>query len=216
MGKTSKLFQLKEWVTLDEAAAFLGELLEERVVVADVLRLALDGKLVLSVHLVNKQPARRARLVPLSECKWHPLDVQAFKATFPELPLSRSRTLAELHESCPGLQEKIDSKEIVLLPDAVRYSEDDQWFDVDPVQRTIQGVWNLVTIGGDHFDVRQRYQETIGGTVVSSSKEGETFVERGGEYYQLLESDDLNSRVRVARSAGTIAGAHSRRADSAR
>ncbi len=200
MGKTSKLFQLKEWVTLDEAAGLLGELLEERVVVADVLRLVLDGKLVLSVHLVNKRAARSARLVPLSECKWRPLDLEAFKTTIPELPPAQSYKLAELHERHPGLQEKIDNKEILLLPDAVRYSDNDQWLDVDPAQKVIDGVWDLVMIGGDRFEVEKRYQEATRGPEVSWTRFDGVFVQRAGVFFQLLENEDNNPYVKGSRA----------------
>lgn len=200
MGKTSKLFQLKEWVTLDEAAAFLGELLEQWVAVADILRLALDGKLVLSVHLVNKQPAWRARLVPLSECRWRRLDVVAFRSTFPELPPGQSYKLAELHERYPDLQEKMDKKEIFLLPDAVHYSDHDQWFDVDPDETSIQGVWDLVMVGGSHYDVKKRYQEAIRGPAVTSCDDVGTFVSRGDLFYELLDSEDNNPHVSGSRA----------------
>ena len=47
----SKLPDLQEWVTCDYAARFLTERLKEGVSKTDVLRLALQGRLALSVFL---------------------------------------------------------------------------------------------------------------------------------------------------------------------
>ena len=49
----SKLFGLKEWLTLPEAARRLTDTFEEQVTDADVLRFVLDGRLKLSVLSVS-------------------------------------------------------------------------------------------------------------------------------------------------------------------
>jgi hypothetical protein len=48
-----KLLKLKEWLTVPDAARHLSILFGEAVSEADVLRLALDGHLTLSVYFVN-------------------------------------------------------------------------------------------------------------------------------------------------------------------
>lgn len=48
-----KLFKLREWLTIDEAARHLTIVLGEDVAQADVLRLGLDGHLTLSVNFIN-------------------------------------------------------------------------------------------------------------------------------------------------------------------
>lgn len=58
----SKLFRLKEWVTLSEAKTRLSTTLKEFVTEADLLRLALDGRLQLSVHFVNHAMARHGSI----------------------------------------------------------------------------------------------------------------------------------------------------------
>ena len=54
----SKLFQLKEWLTLDETRHICRWHLGEHVQKKDTLRLSLDGHLRLSVDLVNGARAR--------------------------------------------------------------------------------------------------------------------------------------------------------------
>ena len=51
-----KLLKLREWLTVPEAAGHLSILFGEDVTEADVLRLALDGHLTLSVNFVNIMP----------------------------------------------------------------------------------------------------------------------------------------------------------------
>jgi hypothetical protein len=53
----SKLLKLKEWLTIPDAARRLSILLDDEVSDADVLRLALDGRLKLSVFCPKPTPA---------------------------------------------------------------------------------------------------------------------------------------------------------------
>jgi hypothetical protein len=62
-----KLLKLKEWLTVPEAARHLSILFGEDVSEADVLRLALDGHLTLSVYFVNHAEAQCGGVVSLGE-----------------------------------------------------------------------------------------------------------------------------------------------------
>jgi hypothetical protein len=64
-----KLLNLKEWITVPEAARHLSLLFEEDVSEADVLRLALDGKLKLSINLINRAPCLLGPLVSAQDAK---------------------------------------------------------------------------------------------------------------------------------------------------
>lgn len=57
------LYDLKMWFTLGEASKLLAQRLSGDVSEADVLRLGLDGQLVLSVRFVNRVFAKRGRRV---------------------------------------------------------------------------------------------------------------------------------------------------------
>jgi hypothetical protein len=70
-----KLLKLKEWLTVPDAARHLSILFGEEVGEADVLRLALDGHLTLSVYFVNHTKARCGPIVPLKDAKRHPLQM---------------------------------------------------------------------------------------------------------------------------------------------
>ena len=66
----SKLFKLKEWLTVPDAARHLSIAFGEEVSEPDVLRLALDGHLKLSVNFVNHARARRGKVVSWMETEW--------------------------------------------------------------------------------------------------------------------------------------------------
>ncbi|WP_166299882.1 hypothetical protein [Bradyrhizobium sp. 2S1] len=62
-----KLLNLKQWLTVSDAARHLGILFGEDVKEPDVLRLALDGHLTLSVDFVNHTVGRCGARVPISQ-----------------------------------------------------------------------------------------------------------------------------------------------------
>jgi hypothetical protein len=71
-----KLLKLKEWLTVTDAARHLSILFGEEVSEADVLRLALDGHLTLSVDLVNHAMGNPGRVVALAEAETMPFEVK--------------------------------------------------------------------------------------------------------------------------------------------
>jgi hypothetical protein len=66
-----KLLNLKQWLTVPDAARHLSILFGEDVSEADVLRLALDGHLTLSVYFVNHTSARCGPIVSRPDAKRH-------------------------------------------------------------------------------------------------------------------------------------------------
>lgn len=66
-----KLVHLKNWLTISEAARHLSILFGENVSEADVLRLALDRELKLSVYFLHSANARCGPLVPRADAKRH-------------------------------------------------------------------------------------------------------------------------------------------------
>ena len=59
----SKFLKLKEWLSIAEAAKHLSNLFGEEVSGADVFRLALDGRLILSIHLVQPVHAKPSEIM---------------------------------------------------------------------------------------------------------------------------------------------------------
>jgi hypothetical protein len=67
--QVKKLLDLKQWLTVPDAARHLSILFGEEVSEADVLRLALDGHLTLSVDFINYAHARCGPVIPLQDAK---------------------------------------------------------------------------------------------------------------------------------------------------
>jgi hypothetical protein len=71
-----KLFNLKEWLTVADAARHLSIVFGEDVTEADVLRLALDGHLRLSVNFVNHARARCGKVVGYEGAIFREMDLE--------------------------------------------------------------------------------------------------------------------------------------------
>jgi hypothetical protein len=63
------LLKLKDWVTVPEAASHLSTLFGENVSEADIFRLALDGRLTLSVFFVNGTAAKRGKMIARADAE---------------------------------------------------------------------------------------------------------------------------------------------------
>lgn len=59
----SKLFKLKKWLLLKDAADYLSVALSEPVKESDILQLALDGQITLSVNVSQQMYCKRARVL---------------------------------------------------------------------------------------------------------------------------------------------------------
>lgn len=165
----SKLLKLKKWLTLPDAAAQLSSILNEPVSEADLLQLSLDDQLQLSVFFPNLITARKALLIErlttnllkalatagiysIQNYNTSYLQSESFKSEFGQS--NNSKTLREmlinLYSDYPDIaQELIDS------PDWIP--------NEDPQIIQISGVYDLVMVGGDRFDVMLRYQELTNG-----------------------------------------------------
>jgi hypothetical protein len=71
-----KLLTLKQWLTVPDAARHLSILFGEDVSEADVLRLALDGHLTLSVHFVNRAWGNPGRVLSVADAKMLTRDLE--------------------------------------------------------------------------------------------------------------------------------------------
>lgn len=68
----SKLFKLKEWLTIPEAAKYLSVVFGEEIFEADVYRLALDKKIALSIYFTKLVKLKRVEIVPI------PLEIKPY------------------------------------------------------------------------------------------------------------------------------------------
>ena len=163
----SKLFSLKEWVTLPDAAKHLSAIFGEDVAEADLLQFALEGRLTLSVHFVNGARARYGRIVGPEGIKWN------------EMP-----NLLSFRDPKPTYIRYMMSLKL--------YDDRDQYVNLSEDVIKIDGVWDLPLLGGDRLDVEHRFQMLIGGHPVTSTNLEGSFVQRADLVCQLQESMDDN------------------------
>jgi hypothetical protein len=201
-----RLFNLKEWLTVADAARHLSIVFGEDMTEADVLRLALDGRLRLSVYFVNHAEARCGKVIPWEETDWWLAPVDGFlitksagqattgeyrrwpqklEALFNEIPD------VERENYCPMMRDlNIGSERFLRLSDDVTI---------------LTGVWDLPMIGNEQLDIEHKYQSLTGGPAVTLQGLDGAFVEgRDGQVCQLQER--FEQRARPAKKSYYPAG----------
>lgn len=180
----SKLFKLKEWLTVPETAKHLSIAFGEDVTEADILRFALDGHLSLSVYFVNHAYARRGKVVKYSDAE---LFAAIESGRLPE-DLKWTKFPRDVGAAIRG---EPGGEEVDYLM-SLRIDEDRYLTLSDEVTK-LDGVWDLPMIGGERLDVEHLYQQFIGGPSVTLQTLDGSFVEGlDGAVCQLQESFDDN------------------------
>ena len=153
----NKLFKLKKWVSLADAAKRLSATLGEDVSEADILRLALDGHLKLSVHLVNGAEASPCVPVKLEEIEWKEI------------------------QSLDGL------RTLRLPIGGRVWADDSGVFQVRKVITELEsGIWDLPMTGGERIDVEFAYQQLVNGPEISTvTLEGVFVASEKGDLYEI-------------------------------
>lgn len=168
----SKLFNLKEWLTLADTARHLSIVFGEEVTEADVLRFALDGHLRLSVNFVNHARARCGKVVGYEDAEWD------------EFP-------AELVATLPNIPDDAKGKPLPYMKSL--NIDDKRFLNLEKEVTSLHGVWDLPMIGGEQLDIEHQYQMLTGGPSVTLETIDGAFVEgRDGKMCQLQEDYDNN------------------------
>lgn len=137
-----KLFRLREWLTLPEAAKHLSGVFEEAVTDADVLRLVLDGHLTISANFLNGVLARRGKLV---------LHDEAFPPEREFVPLEQR--IDDIYEGFQGVALNGDCGFALDLS--------------EPNLTHLFGVIDLSLMGAEIFDLEHQFQLLTGGSEVT-------------------------------------------------
>ena len=133
----SKLLKLKEWLTVLDASRHLSILFEEEVGEADVLRLALDGHLRLSVRFLEPSPALCGRIITVDDTS------ECFDPS----------SISDHDER----EDRAGKSKRVLID-----RRDKQVLDIEG-EYHVEGVWDLLMRGGERSYVEDQYQNLING-----------------------------------------------------
>jgi hypothetical protein len=180
-------FPSKEWLTLEQAAKRLGDITGEEVTVADVLRLALDKQIRLSVRFLTLAKVKHGEIVRYSRSK---LETSIAAGVLPT-ELKWQLLSPEEVTSLPNLPDEVEGQEVLVI----RYLKLDADHYVKFVGKikTIEGIWDLPMIGGERVDIEERYQQLTNGPPLKlSALEGVIIQGQQEELYQLQEQISFN------------------------
>ncbi|MCK5855813.1 MAG: hypothetical protein KAG56_11380 [Sulfurovaceae bacterium] len=165
----SKLFKLKEWLTIGETALHLSGVLGEPVEEKDIYRLALDGHLRLSVDFVNHAAASLGEIVGEDKAKY-------FEST-------------DMIKNYLAGGNKKPEKVMILLSTML---DKGRYINFDNRVVSISGVWDLMMRGCESLDIEHYYQQTIGGPEVTLTMLSGTFVHQGDKIAKIMDDFDNN------------------------
>jgi hypothetical protein len=166
-----RLFRLKDWLTLEEVGRHLSVLCEEPVTEADILQLALQGRLTLSIRFVNQAHAKVGPVVPLADAKRHRSPIG------PEI--------AELWGLDPAGVTQIEFLDGLAIGN-------DQVVEIGSDVVSISDVWDLTMLGAERLDVEHQYQYLTGGPAVEMTILDGVLVRSGEIYAQIHEHFSKN------------------------
>ncbi|GIU13547.1 MULTISPECIES: hypothetical protein [unclassified Shewanella] len=156
----SKLFRLKDWLTLDEAVNHISNVLGEPITLADIYKFALDGHLKLSANFVNYAPAKKVMLVKNEDVR------------FENIPNDNPAVRAVNHPK--GAEGGISGSYRVK-------TVEDELFQ-------ITGVWDLTMLGSERFDIEHRYHQETSGICVKEAFSSGVYLQQGDILCQLYTS----------------------------
>lgn len=160
----SKLFKLKEWLTLNEAANHLSSVFGEQVTIADIYRLALDNHIMLSVNFINLAEAKKVELIKVTDLEYKIVAPKGLK-DFPEGGFFR-------------------------VPINAKYPISREYWlkSIEPELLMIKGLWDLPMIGNEKLTVEHLYQQETSGLSIKEEPLKGVFIQRESTYFQLYSS----------------------------
>ncbi|PSV19683.1 hypothetical protein C0W44_14135 [Photobacterium leiognathi subsp. mandapamensis] len=151
----SKLFKLKKFVTIEEAAKYLSSSLEESVSLSDIYRLVIDKHLTLSVRLINPEFAVKGQIVNGHDGDWVQLQTD----------LVTGEVLDEPYSVC------INDNSVPIGTN--------KWFMFDEQVHVVDGVWDLAMIGMESLHIERLYQNEVNGPEPVVTKAQGIYLQQG-------------------------------------
>ena len=182
----SKLFKLKKWLSLPEAAKHLSGICGEEVTEADILQFSLDGYITLSVYFENPTYGQFGTVANYvhddlynSEPYWLELELNELSEAIESLRIERGKVPSPPMKKIRIFGHDIGNGNYLRFPD-------------HSISEVI-GVWDLAMVGGERLDVEQDLQFLKGWpSLVRGSVEGAFLVNGTGIMCQLQETYDNN------------------------
>lgn len=179
-------FRWKEWLTLQQAAKYLSNVLHDEVTEADLLSFARQKYLKLSVYFPNLTKAKYGEIVRYPR---HELEASLAADHVPS-QLEWILLSPETASSLPDLPHEAEGEPVLVIE---RLKIDADHYVRFPGQvKTIGGVYDLPMIGGEQLDIENGRQKLINGQpIVWTAREGVIVQGADGRFYQLQEQDNV-------------------------
>jgi hypothetical protein len=190
----SKLFQLKKWLTLPDAAKYLSVSFGEEVKESDILQLALGRHLKLSIDFVNHARAKRADVVSWEDTQWT-MFPKVFFGSKPDSITLEPRETREAPSNLTVVMGELSEAERENFSPLMTSLNigNGQYLNIDSKVQSISGLWDLTMIGAERLDVEFLYQQMTGGPEVTLIGMDGAFVQKENDViYQLMEDFDDN------------------------
>lgn len=195
----ARLYSLKSWLTLEEAALHLSSIISEEVSLSDILQLGLEGHLKLSVNLVNKAYLRKGEVKDLMETS---VILYMHDGRFPLLSSAEKVIPGSLEEECRNLSGKPYGQIIEQCSDELAYAVAERRVLTAPLGDHVNGkdyvrfsggiidatgIWDLPMLAGERISIEEYYQILTGGPEVELSHIDGTWLEADGCLYCIYE-----------------------------
>ena len=171
-----KFTDMKEWLTVADAAKRLSYYFGDDISEADVLQHALDGHFTMSINIVSPAKVRRSKVVAWDGTEWLMVPRLMNRNPLPpELTLGNAK--------CPPMLEALwkripeDERELVMPVLLGRKINDEHFVILDQKITEINGICDLPMIDDERLDVVHQYHLLTGGPVVGLQSMGDAFVE---------------------------------------
>lgn len=178
----SKLFELKEWLTLEGAAKHLSVVFKEEVTQADVLRFAREKLLRLSVYFPESVKVKQGEILRRARA-----EIEACLAAN-NLPTGLEWQLLPPDDaiSLPNLPAEAEGEPVLVIRSLK--IDADHYVKFSGKVTAVNGVWDLPMIGGEQLDIENKFQQlTNGHALASAALEGVTLQGADGALYQLQD-----------------------------
>lgn len=178
-----KLFKFKEWLTLEAAAKHLSGFLEEPVEVFDVLQLALDGHLMISVNLVNHAYAKLGKVIPYRQVQKH------------EVPLfdDKGKAILPGFENLRGEDGKRPAVGVIAqglcIDTEAELTDETPYVVFSDEVTSIDGVWDLAMLHNERLDIEYLMLQKIDGPSLDLVSLNGTYLNRSDGTWAELQAE---------------------------
>jgi|TARA_R110000737_G_scaffold78307_1_gene109653 hypothetical protein len=129
----NKLFELKKWITVDQAASYLSEIFDENVSPSDVYQLGIDELLVLSVRFMGEYKAKKGDIVAYED-RSSQHDGDAYSIPLDTRLAAEASPYLNVREHCCWLRDVWDlhihaGSALHVIINALRSEEDEPYYD---------------------------------------------------------------------------------------